>query len=311
MLLLYPTCSATRHRNNEFTFHYASTLSERRSWTLCFCHQFTFHYASTLSFFHIQLRQTCHAFTFHYASTLSCGVQATHYLRANLHSIMLLLYRGLLDKKVLSPPSFTFHYASTLSRIRWWIPSMIQYLHSIMLLLYLRRIWKFISSFSIYIPLCFYFIHLRAVFWDDNIYLHSIMLLLYQNVGLNKAESLSPFTFHYASTLSYVWDAGTPLPRRFTFHYASTLSRHITRMKTVLWIYIPLCFYFIPDGREREQRKGYLHSIMLLLYRTRTSGYSRLPFIYIPLCFYFIFDNYKDIQRAIGFTFHYASTLST
>ena len=98
------------------------------------------------------------------------------------------------------------------------------------------------------------------------------------------------FTFHYASTLSF---AITPPPKpthRFTFHYASTLSIWISRpaqshpnLHSImlllyldhglchlhsLFIYIPLCFYFIEEkGKTRWMSEN---------------------FIYIPLCFYFI-----------------------
>ena len=56
-----------------------------------------------------------------------------------------------------------------------------------------------------------------------------------------------------------------------------------------LFIYIPLCFYFIWDVRPE-------------------AGY--IPSIYIPLCFYFIREINGSDRIDLLFTFHYASTLS-
>ena len=56
-----------------------------------------------------------------------------------------------------------------------------------------------------------------------------------------------------------------------------------------LFIYIPLCFYFID---------------------LTTSAPSIFIFIYIPLCFYFIACFPSRTSWVISFTFHYASTLS-
>ena len=141
-----------------------------------------------------------------------------------------------------------------------------------MLLLYLKPVQIQIQVVIIYIPLCFYFIVVAAVSFRPVIFiyiplcfyfieyhpadllfhlsdLHSTMLLLYQSLL-------------YSSLFSFT---------SFTFHYASTLSQIIPQCLNLLFIYIPLCFYFIEFGRPIKQ----LHIL-----------------IYIPLCFYFILEDY-------------------
>ena len=82
----------SRWENGKFTFHYASTLSEMEHAGLQKKMSFTFHYASTLSdistYGHIEL----YIFTFHYASTLSCLSASGTTHQIYLHSTMLLLY---------------------------------------------------------------------------------------------------------------------------------------------------------------------------------------------------------------------------
>ena len=135
MLLLYPGAGAQGHGTIAFTFHYASTLSWRRSQkarTRRYLHStmlllylnamkcsslypsFTFHYASTLSVPSFACPSIICPFTFHYASTLSESAEK------NMNTMLI----------------FTFHYASTLS-VYNWIKT---------------------RSILIYIPLCFYFI---------------------------------------------------------------------------------------------------------------------------------------------------------
>ena len=184
-----------------------------------------------------------------------------------LHSTMLLLYREILfrAKRI---AEFTFHYASTLSET--------------------CREFKFVEEL-IYIPLCFYFI------MSD----------------MTPATNEIIFTFHYASTLSKDLELTIITKKKFTFHYASTLSTH--------WGSMP-------------RRQQYLHSTMLLLYRSITQLSRATLFIYIPLCFYFIgcpamlrctamliyiplcfyFIGVQEmsINITFSFTFHYASTLS-
>ena len=111
------------------------------------------------------------------------------------------------------------------------------------------------------------------------------------------------------------------------------LYRHARAgMRWRIYIYIPLCFYFIayrdncPDAyvqftfhyastlsyaRTPEFADLFnLHSTMLLLYLISLMLFTRPFFIYIPLCFYFIETlEVENIHPEI-FTFHYASTLS-
>ena len=118
-------------------------------------------------------------------------------------------------------------------------------LHSTMLLLYRHARAGMRWRIYIYIPLCFYFIAYRD----------------------NCPDAYVQFTFHYASTLSY---ARTPeFADLFNLHSTMLLLYLISLMLFTrpFFIYIPLCFYFIPDGRQ-----------------DLLSGHG----IYIPLCFYFI-----------------------
>ena len=162
-----------------FTFHYASTLSCADSLIDSVNDSiFTFHYASTLSvaksraviwsgiyiplcFYFITGYpyecMTSYKFTFHYASTLS---------KTEL-------------KKFLVNVSFTFHYASTLSLIksRPQPTALLFTFHYASTLSRTQR--KSTTGFSIYIPLCFYFIRFASTWRSEPLYLHSIMLLLY------------------------------------------------------------------------------------------------------------------------------------
>ena len=138
--------------------------------------------------------------------------------------------------------------------------------------------------------------------------LHSTMLLLYR-IQLSRSALFSPFTFHYASTLSVEF---APIPDRPGY------------------IYIPLCFYFI---LTRSQGSGptikftfhyastllirvsaaslamnNLHSTMLLLYREEDRGvlfhmdlHSTMLLLYRCLR--------TPCISLLTFTFHYASTL--
>ena len=117
MLLLYPGSSSYLSLHVQFTFHYASTISEVPTVKAVSEYLFTFHYASTISFtpaeppkddftIYIPLcfyyilvlnipQKTYSKFTFHYASTISQQQLAQNRLNQNLHSTMLLLYRNL------------------------------------------------------------------------------------------------------------------------------------------------------------------------------------------------------------------------
>ena len=161
-----------------------------------------------------------------------------------------------------------------------------------MLLLYHLCDDRGIDCKPIYIPLCFYFI---KVWWkaaqDVGNYLHSTMLLLYRSGSICGPMTATTFTFHYASTLSRRGSAQVKEHFSFTFHYASTLSeRSQPPAGARVYIYIPLCFYFI--DKECHER-------------------LKIVLIYIPLCFYFIRKYNLCIRIHLSqFTFHYASTLS-
>ena len=137
MLLLYLGYAvSSRSSLNDFTVHYASTISRMDKKFAKYMNYFTFHYASTISVYALNVRnvlsylyiplcfyyidspcmlRTFHDhFTFHYASTIS--VLSDFLIR---HSVY-----------------FTFHYASTISYL--FIIYLLFYapLHSTMLLLY-------------------------------------------------------------------------------------------------------------------------------------------------------------------------------
>ena len=76
----------------QFTFHYASTLSNTVGSGADEMYTFTFHYASTLSPLPKMLPHCVPLFTFHYASTLSILDYLVSATWINLHSTMLLLY---------------------------------------------------------------------------------------------------------------------------------------------------------------------------------------------------------------------------
>ena len=158
-----------------------------------------------------------------------------------------------------------------------------------MLLLYRRNDpWR-CGSICIYIPLCFYFIEAYPIFKD----------------------SLSLFTFHYASTLSQRIRRYNGGRSSFTFHYASTLSemqtaitvallhlhstmlllyqccKVISRFK-ILHLHSTMLLLYRRKGGQQLLNEFDLHSTMLLLYPLDTDFYHVHNYIYIPLCFYFI-----------------------
>ena len=144
-------------------------------------------------------------------------------------------------------------------------------LHSTMLLLYPNRPVYPLMWSRIYIPLCFYFIpgscpQQADSSWFTFHYASTLSLLPVFRFGIGFI-----FTFHYASTLSAFAMISSPLRKNlhstmlllypirfrtdcscisFTFHYASTLSNSRGDFSPRLRIYIPLCFYFIPDDPE-------------------------------------------------------------
>ena len=148
--------------------------------------------------------------------------------------------------------------------------SNIQYLHSTMLLLYPKLgCIDCVFAVPIYIPLCFYFIQhdLRVLEYNASD-LHSTMLLLYP---ILKCPFYSPI-FNLHSTMLLLYRRTSP------------------PLRSILPIYIPLCFYFIGfSPGSVYYYMHHLHSTMLLLYLQ-------------PV--------YKVERDKITFTFHYASTLS-
>ena len=182
MLLLYPASRSKRPVSfSIFTFHYASTLSPLRLWSmspriiyipLCFYFIFLIHLLTVrFPFIYIPL-------CFYFIATAILQSVRQH----DLHSTMLLLYpgksrRGHACGYIYIPLCFYFisfgREITALTEVN---------LHSTMLLLY--RAWDiYLTAGSlIYIPLCFYFIK-----------------------RYRRKRSLdAKFTFHYASTLSWV-----------------------------------------------------------------------------------------------------------
>ena len=137
-----------------------------------------------------------------------------------------------------------------------------------MLLLYLTGYNPDCIATCIYIPLCFYFIRMM--------YLHRL--------------PPPPFTFHYASTLS-----NGLLSRSHSLHHLHSIMlllylRSCSGHLFIRWIYIPLCFYFIPEGQQDILDKPLFtfHYASTLSRAVRDHPHNST--IYIPLCFYFIGD---------------------
>ena len=219
MLLLYPMRNLNRPDTSEFTFHYASTLSEKGG--LC--------------------GGPKAKFTFHYASTLSAQVGIAQVGIAHLHSTMLLLYRYKQRHCWDKHP----HLHSTMLLLYPDVPcpckDRARHLHSTMLLLYRRSItaWE-PATLTIYIPLCFYFITMRNLNRPDTsefTFHYASTLSERRKYGICAND---PFTFHYASTLSrprfpllfssiQVYFLSTPLSSYLSSQKSS--SSHFTKFK--------------------------------------------------------------------------------
>ena len=177
---------------------------------------------------------------------------------------------------------FTFHYASTISNLC-------------------------LSCFScpvhLYIPLCFYYIKYSS-FWYKNFdeTLHSTMLLLY------RVSSPAPGSFvrtlHSTMLLLY-----PPWSRKaldwyyfFTFHYASTISfvkYRVIKIKNLL--YIPLCFYYIHTrSRCRHNRFHFTFHYASTISNRGIQSISQDARLYIPLCFYYIQTWFKILVCAFN-----------
>ena len=258
-----------------------------------------------------QRRQTT-LFTFHYASTLSsCRCYKEFWIRIYIplcfyfipfivldSEKLIFIYiplcfyfilRFAIVKELMKP--FTFHYASTLSgvptsslslSIHIYIPLCFYFirigllsvavcklhLHSTMLLLYRwSRRWKRLNLQNLHSTMLLLYHACGLSILVSDLHLHSTMLLLYRDWG-------------WFSVLVYKW---------FTFHYASTLSILDTiKTRYAVYIYIPLCFYFIKEAGCTAAEISHLHSTMLLLYLPFRMYGKIFNDIYIPLCFYFI-----------------------
>ena len=207
-------------------------------------------------------------FTFHYASTLSRIAKPKFTDNIYLHSIMLLLYRISSGYYRKCRYSFTFHYASTLSSGSGF------------------NRCRFIP---IYIPLCFYFIAqtpVSGIRWS--LYLHSIMLLLYPAL----VASIPTPASHLHSIMLLLYPDPIEnylLLTPFTFHYASTLSgEDVMISRSVHYLHSIMLLLYRCNRNHGCSKWCYLHSIMLLLYRRKRLTKSGWLMIYIPLCFYFI-----------------------
>ena len=190
------------------------------------------------------------SFTFHYASTLSAAASDIDFCLSFIYiplCFYFIVYPFHLFRKF---HLFTFHYASTLSSVPTALTG---------------------NTELIYIPLCFYFIpHLSGSRSSTGIHLHSTMLLLYHVC----APDCPGFRYHLHSTMLLLYhiidikflffifylhstmlllypgkvSADQGAENAFTFHYASTLSLGLPPVPLhPEYIYIPLCFYFIPS----------------------------------------------------------------
>ena len=272
---------------------------------------FTFHYASTLS----SLRSVKSAVRLNLHSTMlllyRVWVDEKKGDLKNLHSTMLLLYRNRncswYGKQSIYIP-LCFYFIGRAGRWRgwWWYlhstmlllyhaPEGQHYeskynLHSTMLLLYHNSFFTSSSAPHIYIPLCFYFI--KPAFSpcaSASFHLHSTMLLLYRKVRIFICQRHP--NLHSTMLLLY--------PKRQCVDIYGYTNLHSTMLllylppaggrETCIYIYIPLCFYFI---------------------RAPVPGNLQMELIYIPLCFYFITKAAAYFPSFTAFTFHYASTLS-
>ena len=206
---------------------------------------------------------------------------------------------------------FTFHYVSITSpdgRLEAWIPEQI---YIPLCFYYISRHARIFAYYTeIYIPLCFYYIknwghYIRK--WCSNLHstmfllhleniilrvieagidLHSTMFLLHPCKAISRMFTIWIFTFHYVSITSIQLSQIATDILGFTFHYVSITSSGANGIyNCVNSIYIPLCFYYIPDGRLEawipEQ-------------------------IYIPLCFYYISPTLK---MSLHFRQHLHSTM--
>ena len=333
MLLLYPGRLLYAGIRKQFTFHYASTLSE----FALFIFILLFFIYIPLCFYFIHAasgdNKYSYWFTFHYASTLSVKrkkrlTEEKIYIPLCFYFIVLLLYLWTRHIRIYIPLCFyfivdtprvnsrrffiyiplCFYFISSINLNRWGIKIFTFHYASTL------SQWKSHDSIRwnlIYIPLCFYFItNIVEVILQDA-HLHSTMLLLYRLWDIFW-ERKSLFTFHYASTLSSVNEIIQLVSSLFTFHYASTLS--LLSAGYNVWC-ISFTFHYASTLSDSariciRRRTPFTFHYASTLSRIGIGIDLVFIYIYIPLCFYFILSPVIVISQYSKFTFHYASTLS-
>ena len=292
MLLLYPWPGRMgRDPESKFTFHYASTLSKRRSEEgsrrisiyIPLCFYFIGFLVTVLCGVICIYIPLCFYFINGISSSSIRRIEI--YIPLCFYFICLFLSHGQRAFLIYIPLCFYFIEApiGIAGEIRI-------HLHSTMLLLYRKSQITCSMGSDIYIPLCFYFIEYPVILRIRKADLHSTMLLLYL---IFTTSSRTVFAYlHSTMLLLYLLPASIwfSICVQFTFHYASTLSLILASWSysswhlhsTMLLLYLSLCLAW-------DCISIHLHSTMLLLY---LGGKVR-------------------VTREFVFTFHYASTLSS
>ena len=162
-------------------------------------------------------------------------------------------------------------------------------LHSIMFLLFLKRRSSFVRVTLIYIPLCFYYF-----FTEPTTSTNPIL-----------------FTFHYVSIISAAC-------RRSSGHHRNLHSIMFLLFHTdgsLIVNLIEFTFHYVSIISKEKTGKTFkelnLHSIMFLLFPAAALAACFRSQIYIPLCFYYFAAAIKAGMKALIFTFHYVSIIST
>ena len=246
MLLLYRILFQVISLVYLFTFHYASTLSNR----------FPRHYAgavhlhSTMLLLYLWISPVSRFQKFIYIPLCFYFIRNDWkwIAHCSLIYIPLCFYFIRVKEAGLSSRAikFTFHYASTLSPD----PPCLMYPQSSFTFHYASTLSDIDTLFEICsISFTFHYASTLSIILPSilscTLDLHSTMLLLYH--GLPAALDLQLCHLHSTMLLLY---RGRKTNRKyreqFTFHYASTLSSDpAARVPTAVFIYIPLCFYFI------------------------------------------------------------------
>ena len=170
-----------------------------------------------------------------------------------------------------------------------------------------KRKWEL----PIYIPLCFYFIWIRMEHWSTVSWIY-IPLCFYFIRGRapgdqHSSEIYIPLCFYF------IISACRRIRHRktFTFHYASTLSPTVGYFAQDSNVFTFHYASTLSDIRKPSGFDGsfYIPLCFYFIYTDDVCQGRRKPF-YIPLCFYFITRWYGSRGGVKSFTFHYASTLS-